>query len=493
MKRAAALAKSPERNDEEARRSSESPLSPKGKSRKRMKATKPLFILCLLSIYYSYCSHFRIDGILQDHYALEIDTVDERFEKSKESLSKTNPSIEKTDSVVLEEKRKDISKPVAPAIPSSPDLIRAQEHDYNHNKPFSYTSAIRSLQELTQSPAPGSIVCPSPYFTPIYDKIVPIPENQTDSTSSATNRKIPRIIHVSFNDRCVPNELAESITRWQNTLPDHSIFFHDDQAVQRLIGTEDLNTQLWHTSEDFPELRKNIRCVKFKGAMLIDIWRMLIVWTYGGLYTDIDNWPGPKFDSKTTIRAEDSFFSLSDVRERPSQWLFGMTPKHPIAIFTLQEISRRLLRVKNIARPRVVQITGPQTLKMAFRKFNLLLEQNATIFGDSSYYTPVQKIDLPESDYYAKGKLGFTFDDIVEEFVDKTTNITYTNITKRRKVELLSGVIHWTEEVKLGNKMGNDTHKEDAEDTNTTTYDASFESVAIYDWISCTDYLASQN
>lgn len=483
MKRAAALTKSPEGNDYEARRRSGSPLSRKGKSRIRRKTAQPIVILCLFWLHYSY---FRIDGILQDHHALEIDTVYERFEKSKEFLSKTTPSTD--------EKRKDISKPAAPATPSSPDLMLTKENDYDHNKPFSYALALRSLQELTQSPPPGSIVCPSPHFTPIYDKIVTIPENHTDKAYSVSNRKIPRIIHVSFNDRCVPNELAESITRWQKALPDHSIFFHDDQAVQRLIGTIDRNTQLWRMSEDFPDLRKNMRCVKFKGAMLIDIWRMLIVWTYGGLYTDIDNWPGPKFNSKTTIRDEDSFFSLSDVRERPSQWLFGMTPKHPIAILTLQEISRRLLRVKNIARPRVVQITGPQTLKMAFRKFNLLLEQNPTIFGDSSYFTPVQKVDLAESDYYAKGKLGSTFDDVVNQFVDETTNMTYTNITKRKKVELLSGVIHWTEDVKLGKKSANSTRKEYVKDSiNTTTNDANVESVDIYDGISCMDYLAAHN
>lgn len=396
--------------------------------------------------------------------------------------------------MLLESKRKNFSSPAAPeAIPSS-DLSLSREHHYDHKEGLSYASAIQSLQELTQSPAPGSIVCPSPHFTPIYDKIVPITEIQTSTSNafSISHRKIPKIIHISFNDRCIPNELAESITRWKEALPDHSIFFHDDQAVQRLLGTSDRDTQLWHISEDFPELRKNMRCVKFKGAMLIDIWRMLIVWTYGGLYTDIDNWPGPKFDSHTTIRDEASFFSLSDVRERPSQWLFAMTPKHPIAIFTLQEISRRLLRVKNIARPRVVQITGPQTLKIAYRKFHLLLQENATIFGKSSYYTQVQKVDRAESDQYARGKLGYTFDEIVDHFVDESSNITYTNITKREKTELLSGVIHWTVDVKL-KKNGNTTRKENVKDTTTTSNDGHFDSPDVYEGVSCVDYLATLN
>ena len=349
---------------------------------------------------------------------------------------------------------------------------------HDNDRYLAYTSTIRSLQELTRSPPLGSIVCPSPHLTPIYDKIVGVSSNDTSNTA---HRKIPRILHVSFNNRCVPNDLADSITRWQRALPDHSIFFHDDEAVQRLMGVENQkDSQLWHLSKDFPELRNNMRCVKFKGAMLIDIWRVLILWTYGGLYTDIDNWPGPKFNARTTIRDEDSFFSLSDARGRPSQWLFGMTPRHPIAIFTLQEISRRLLRIKNIARPRVVSITGPKTLSRAYEKFHNLLRANASIFGDSSYYTQVQKIGLAESGEYAKGNLGDTFDEIVDYFFDEIHNTSYTNITKRSKSQLLSGVVHWTEAVKLDQPKGN------------TTIDSPIKAeIDQFDGISCADYLAS--
>ena len=375
------------------------------------------------------------------------------------------PTKHSTDKItmVLKEKGTDVSKLVVTVASSSTFSLPVQDGSYNHDKNSSDIETLKALQQLTQCPPPGSIVCPSADYTPIYDRIV-YSTNETENLS-AFRRKIPRIIHVSFNNRCVPNDFAESVARWQETLPDHTIFFHDDEAVQRLIGVENRNSQLWHFSKDFPELRRRLRCVKFKGAMLIDIWRMLVVWTYGGIYTDIDNWPGPKFNL-TTIRDKDSFFSLSDGKDRPSQWLFGMTAGHPIAIFTLQDISRRLLKMKNIARPRVVHITGPQTLKVAFRKFNLLLEQNSTIFGKSSYFTQVQKVAQVESGQYAKGNLGDTFDQIVDHYFDEISNTTYTNITKRKKTEILSGINHWTEDVKLWQKKENKTNKESTEDAN---------------------------
>mmetsp|Transcript_1507 Transcript_1507/g.3329 ORF Transcript_1507/g.3329 Transcript_1507/m.3329 type:complete len:509 (-) Transcript_1507:56-1582(-) len=381
---------------------------------------------------------------------------------------------------------------------SSPRSLSLKDRDPDD---FDHDTVLRSLQELTRSPPPGSIVCPSRHFTPIYDKILfsklgSTAENNTTNSAAVADRKIPRIIHISFNDRCVPNELAESIERWRKALPDHSMFFHDDEAVQRLVIGDDRSNKLplWHSSEHFPTLRNNMRCVVSKGAMLIDIWRMLVEWTYGGLYTDIDNWPGPDFNAQRTIRAGDSFFTLSDSKQRPTQWLFGMTPRHPIAIFTLQDISRRLLHIKNVARPRVVSITGPQALKIGFRKFRQLLEKNATIFGGSSYFTQVQKIALKESNRYARGSLGGTFDEIVNRFYDESSNITYVNITKREKTQLLSGLKHWTEEVKLQRGKRNMTGRVLANKpkTNTVKINTNDEDPRLlYDGVSCMDYLAA--
>jgi mannosyltransferase OCH1-like enzyme len=156
---------------------------------------------------------------------------------------------------------------------------------------------------------------------PIYDRIVPQEVHDT--------RKIPRHIHVSFNQRCVPDELAFNIQLWKEALPDHSFFFHNDEAVERLL-------QQAYWDEEFPDLRRALQCVKFKGAMKIDVWRILILYLFGGLYTDIDVTPGTWFNT-STIHPNDTFFSLSDAYDRPSQWLFAMTPRHPIAQLTNHE------------------------------------------------------------------------------------------------------------------------------------------------------------
>jgi mannosyltransferase OCH1-like enzyme len=277
------------------------------------------------------------------------------------------------------------------------------------------------LQDLTRNPPGGSLICPSAYMAPIYDKIV---EESPGSHDNKGHRKIPRIIHVSFNQRCVAHDMAKSVDKWQRALPDHSLYFHDDDAVDRLLNLE------W---PEFPDLHELLACVQFKGAMKIDVWRILVLYRYGGLYTDIDNWPGQEFTPET-IRPEDTFFSLSDSLDRPSQWLFGMEPGHPIGSLAMSEISRRIKRVRNIAKPAVVQITGPQALKRAYMSFM------SPTMSDKDQRSKVRKINRSESGNYAAGNLGGTFNDRVE--------FNGVNMTVREKTELIGGIIHWTKQVK---------------------------------------------
>ena len=70
-----------------------------------------------------------------------------------------------------------------------------------------------------------------------------------------------------------------------------------------------------------------MRCVRFKGAMKIDVWRILIVYKYGGIYSDIDHYPGSKLSETDPIQPDDEAFFLSDAWGRPSQWWFAMEPK----------------------------------------------------------------------------------------------------------------------------------------------------------------------
>lgn len=308
---------------------------------------------------------------------------------------------------------------------------------------FSSTPYL-SLEELTQNPPEGSIRCPSPYMIPIYDRVAPEQRHDND-------RKIPRQIHVSFNQRCVPDELAYGLLKWQKALPDYSFYFHDDEAVERM-----LQQAYWDT--EFPDLHRVMQCVKYKGAMKIDIWRILIVYLFGGLYTDVDVTPASWFNA-STIHPNDTFFALSDAYDRPSQWLFAMAPRHPIAQFTMNEIQRRLLKMKNIAKPRVVQITGPQALKAGRKKFEILKEQGLHGY-DAMDTTKISKGDTPR---------------YIVSRMNEIVQWEGVSMTVRNKTEQLSGIVHWPDQVKQ-NKSSS----------------ISYEGMSCWDYLAMMDEIANQ-
>jgi hypothetical protein len=109
----------------------------------------------------------------------------------------------------------------------------------------SVRAVITPLSELTMSSATGKITCPEP-LVPVYDRVV-------NGSSYTSPRAIPRNVHLSMKSRCMPKDLASNVQRWKDALPFHSVYFHDDAAVERLIKEE------W---PEFPLLSIFMKCVR---------------------------------------------------------------------------------------------------------------------------------------------------------------------------------------------------------------------------------------
>ena len=77
----------------------------------------------------------------------------------------------------------------------------------------------------------------------------------------------------------------------------------DEDAVARLVNQE------WR---EFPNLQRALKCAAHTGTRMIDIWRVLILYKYGGVYSDIDNLLEDKFQSSLSFSclSADIFFEL---------------------------------------------------------------------------------------------------------------------------------------------------------------------------------------
>ena len=283
-----------------------------------------------------------------------------------------------------------------------------------------------TLEQLSGNPTIGSISCLVP-LVPIYDRIV----NTAGLAHVVPNRKIPRTIHVSMKSRCMPPDISNAMTAWKEALPYHSFYFHDDDAVDRLFQLE------W---KEFPHVNNMLRCVRFKGAMKIDVWRILIIYKYGGIYTDIDMIPGELLSEISPIQPDDEAVFLSDSWNRPSQWFFAMEPNHPVAYYTMFEIFKRLQDLTNIEKPKVVFVTGPDALKHGYgAALGWKGGDNIWDFGTHPCKFGKTVTKIPQG---VKGEMYVDRLDLGSIVAWNATE----NVTMKERIERQHGVVHWTKQ-----------------------------------------------
>jgi mannosyltransferase OCH1-like enzyme len=179
-------------------------------------------------------------------------------------------------------------------------------------------------------------------------------------------RKIPRMVHLTSKSRCLTQPFIDNLRTWH--FDDHSVYFHDDAAVERLL------TKFWPS---FPHIPVAVKCLR-SGAAKADLWRYLVLWEYGGIYTDIDNAPG-KFWNASTIALDDDAFFVVEKLGVLSQFFLAASPKHPLLYLAVHQTLHRLLNIDHVGKQFIPQVTGPGALKVAFKYF--MRTQETTHYG----------------------------------------------------------------------------------------------------------------
>ena len=232
-----------------------------------------------------------------------------------------------------------------------PQVVTIERKD---SVPSSTTIPLETLTDGTKT-----IECSEP--------LIFVPNHILDHLN-LQDRKIPRIVHVTSKSRCMTKPFVDNLQTWQ--FPDHNFYFHDDNAVDRLFQ------KAWPS---FPHISVATRCMR-PGAATIDLWRLLVLWEYGGIYTDIDNAPGPFWNETTTIiKADDDAFFVVEHVGVLSQYFMAVSPRHPLMYLAIQAVLYRLLGVDHVGKQYIPQVTGPGALKMAFRSF--MRAQDSEAYG----------------------------------------------------------------------------------------------------------------
>lgn len=246
---------------------------------------------------------------------------------------------------------------------------------------------LPTLEELTRF----NYTCPN--GTEFFENIV-LPESITHA-----NRRIPKVVHITAKTRCVTPKVKNHLQRW--VFPDHSLYFHDDVAAYRLLQyvTKDANGH-----ELVRGLSKPLLCIS-SGATMSDMWRYVLLYHYGGIYTDLDNAPGRNFDVELITPKTDSFYFVEGGGFM-SQFFMVSSKHHPMLLYMIKSAINKLYNNpwNNVMKNWPAQLTGPNAVKVGYINFIRNAGGNTTGYDPAGiYYGSTGEDLLGDLSWFGKG------------------------------------------------------------------------------------------
>lgn len=194
----------------------------------------------------------------------------------------------------------------------------------------------------------------------------------------------------------------------------HSFYFHDARAKEELLSRH------W---PEFPHLQNAFQCLKNAGgAAISDLWRYLLLWQYGGIYTDMDNGIGKLFNATSIGSEVDGYFLRSNIG-LPSQYFFGIAPKHPLMWYAVNDVLQQMMQLEDVGTFYVPGTTGPRCMRRAWLKFVGITNKGISSKEYNSWAYPTEGI--------YKGKLNDR----------RTVNIVGNDETREQYVR--TSKLHW--------------------------------------------------
>jgi len=152
--------------------------------------------------------------------------------------------------------------------------------------------------------------------------------------------RIPRLIFQSWKTNELKFDLCRLVLEWSRMNPEYDYFLFDDAAADRFIR-----------AEYGREIFSSYACVKV-GAAKCDVWRLLVIYLFGGIYFDADvrlRVPFEEWDwgDRSVVTAR----SCTSARKKhpggcAHQWGLIYTPYHPVIYAAVRETLTNLAERK---------------------------------------------------------------------------------------------------------------------------------------------------
>lgn len=127
---------------------------------------------------------------------------------------------------------------------------------------------------------------------------------------------IPKIIWQTYKTPVPPAQSAELIKSWLDLNPDYTWYYFDDEKCQKFIQD--------HFDDSFYQMYISLPI----GVMKSDVWRIAVVYIYGGIYADLDTKCLVSANSWITD-SEDLVVGVETPHGALNNFVFAAASRHP--------------------------------------------------------------------------------------------------------------------------------------------------------------------
>jgi mannosyltransferase OCH1-like enzyme len=140
---------------------------------------------------------------------------------------------------------------------------------------------------------------------------------------------IPKVIFQTYKTRYnnLPEDARKCSSRWQELNPSYKYRYFSDLDIYKFVQD--------HYGMKMLKLMKSFRVPVMKS----DLWRILVIYQFGGIYVDIDTAPSEPLDN--WIDLSKNFIVAIENGIHYTQWAFMAEPKSPVVKSILDVILER--------------------------------------------------------------------------------------------------------------------------------------------------------
>lgn len=170
---------------------------------------------------------------------------------------------------------------------------------------------------------------------------------------------IPRVIFQTWKSTSVDIPTFASATSWISKNPEYEYFLFDDSDMHRFV-CENSNVTV---KLSFSTL--------LSGAARADVFRLLLLQKYGGIYLDIDTYCLTPLPIPVDANVVSGVGCWSELRGRIGgileHWAMAYTKNHPITERTLSTLLENLSKLSDFGKFNTITTTGPGAYQIAFQ------------------------------------------------------------------------------------------------------------------------------